>query len=101
MERPYPAVEFESEITAEGMIIIPPAIAVLLPAGRQVTVRITGGIVSRSLRERGITEAIIEQVSELQLEDREHVVEFFRAEQALATDTMFKRRASRLKRRNR
>jgi len=93
MERLYPAVEFEAVVTPEGMISVPLAIAKSLGEGRSVTVRITEGVVSKSLRNRGITEGLIEHVAELQLERRENVVEFFNAEGLLASSRKFTSRA--------
>ena len=83
------------------MIAVPAAVAKAFVHGKRLTVRVTDGIVSGSLRNRGITEEIIEQVCDLQLEQRENVIGFFEAERMLATDAMFKRRVSGLKRRTR
>ena len=98
MERPYPAVEFESIITPEGMIVVPPAIAKSFADGQNITVRITAGVVAASLRKRGITEEIIETVAELQLEEREQVLEFFGAEGSLASATKFKQQTGKKRR---
>ena len=91
MERPYPVVEFEAVVTPEGTITLPPQIAKAFTDGRAVTVRITDGVVSKSLRLRGITEEIIEHVSELQLEQRENVLTFFGAEGSIAGKSSFRK----------
>ena len=93
MEHPYPAVEFEAIVTPEGMIAVPHALLKNVTSGVPVTVRITEGTISNSLRARGVTEDLVEQVAELQLERREHVVAFMEAEGALAADKRFARRA--------
>jgi len=93
MEHPYPAVEFEAVVTPDGMIAVPPALLKNLPSGAPVTVRLTEGTVSNSLRARGVTEELVEQVAELQLERREHVIAFMEAEGVLASDKKFVRLA--------
>ncbi len=98
MERPYPVVEFESVLTPEGTIVVPPAIAKAFAGGKFITVRITDGVVSASLRKRGITEDIVERVADLQLEQRENVVGFFGAEGSLAKTAKFKRLAGKKRR---
>jgi len=92
MEHPYPAVEFDAIVTPDGTIAVPSALLKNLPPGVPVTVRITEGTVSDSLRARGVTEDLVEGVAELQLERREHVVAFMEAEGALAADKRFVRR---------
>jgi hypothetical protein len=93
MEHPYPAVEFEAVVTPDGMIAVPAAMLKNLPSGVPVTVRITEGTVSNSLRAWGVTEELVEGVAELQLERREHVVAFLEAEGTLAADKKFATRA--------
>jgi hypothetical protein len=93
MEHPYPALEFEAIVTPDGMIAVPSAMLSKLASGVPVTVRITEGTVSNSLRARGVTEELVEEVAELQLERREHVVAFLEAEGILAADKKFVRRA--------
>jgi len=95
MERRYPVVEFEAELTPDGSIAVPARLRQHILPDAQVTVRITAGIVPGSMRKRGITEEIVERVSELQLEERDHVLEFFGTEGALASDAAFRRRAGR------
>lgn len=99
MERPYPAIEFECELSPGGSIILPPQIARHFGPGRRVTVRITGGVVSGGLRARGVTENAIQAMSELQLEARENVIDFLQAESSLAGSAAFRKRAAGLIRR--
>ena len=92
MEHTYPAVEFEAIVTPDGMIAVPSTMLKNLPSGVPLTVRITEGTVSDSLRARGVTEDLVERVAELQLERWEHVVAFLEAEGALAAVKRFVRR---------
>lgn len=96
MERPYPSIEFETTLGADGILKIPAKIAQKLIVGSVVTIRLTEGSVSRSLRRRGVNEDEIEQIAELQLESRDHVVRFLEAEGALAQDRKIAERAARL-----
>ena len=96
MEHPYPSVQFEAEFTAEGTIKIPAALARTLKPGDKVTVRLTNGIVSKALRDRRVTEDEIEHISALQLEQRDHVIQFLSEEGIMAANTSFVKRAKAL-----
>jgi len=62
--------------------------------GKRITVTITEGTVSRSLRDRNITEHDVEYIAALQLEQREHVLRFLNAEGAFADKTALRKRYS-------
>ena len=94
MEQPYPSVEFEAEIGPDGTIKTPAAIAKKLKGVDRVTIRMTEGVVSKALQRRRVTENEIEQVAELQLEQRENVICFLESEGALADNKFFLRRAA-------
>ena len=96
MERPYPAIEFECDILPGKTILLPPQVARAFADGKRVTVRLTDGVVSTALRNRGVTEALIEEVSEMQLEPRENVIKFLEAERVLAGAKTFRQRSARL-----
>ena len=95
MEHPYPGLEFETEADASGKLSIPERLRGQFPAGAKLVVRITPGDIGK-LRERGVTEDEIEQISLVQHEQRENVLGFLRAEGSLASDAGFKARASEL-----
>ena len=96
MERPYPAIEFECEILPGKKIVLPLQVGRAFHDGKRVTVRLTDGVVSSLLRGRGVTEALIEQISEMQLEPRENVIKFLEAECALVGAKTFRQRSARL-----
>ena len=98
MEKPYPAVEFEAEVGDDGTIMLPRRIAHRLRPGMQVTIRLTEGVVTKTLRSRGITEDDIEHIASLQFEGRDNVIRFLSAEGSLASSP-FRARASALKKR--
>jgi len=93
MERPYPSLEFEVEVSKDGMIQFPPAIARRFHVGSRVTVRITDGIISAALRKRMVTEGEVEHIASMQLEQREQVIDFLSVEGAMAKNTSFRTRA--------
>ncbi|MBI1805753.1 MAG: hypothetical protein HYR76_01725 [Ignavibacteria bacterium] len=101
MKRPYPSTEFEATVAADGSLTIPEKIARGLKNGSFITIRLTEGVVSRSLHRKGVSEDEIEQIATLQLEERNHVLRFLEAEGALAHDRKLAARASGLLRRDR
>jgi hypothetical protein len=92
MEHPYPVIEFEARVTAEGMIPLPSHLARSMTPGSSVIVRLTHGTIHRTLRKRGVSEGEIEHIASLQLEPRENVVRFLAMEGTLSRDTSFLRR---------
>lgn len=94
METPYPSIEFEAELDAEGRLALPKGLRSRIMPGKRITVTITEGTVSRSLRDRNITEHDVEHIAALQLEQREHVLRFLKAEGAFAGKTAFGKRYS-------
>ena len=96
MEKPYPSIEFETEVLPNGMIKVPKKITAKLRHGSPVTIRLTQGVVSQSLRERNITESEVEKIAFLQLEQRENVLRFLRADGSLSMNRAFRKRADAL-----
>jgi hypothetical protein len=96
VEHPYPLIEFEAELGDDGVVRIPPALLRNITAGRRVTIRLTNGSVSSALRNRGVTEEEIEKISVCQMEQRENIVGFLKAEGELANRRLFARRAESL-----
>lgn len=95
MEHPYPVIEFEAEIGPEGTLRLPAHLVPQLPEGHRIVVRMTLGVVG-SLRERGVTESEIEEISVRQYEHRENVVAFLHGEGALHGNEQFRRRGQQL-----
>ena len=67
MENSYPVFEFETEVTEQGTLSVPPGIARTLRRGMVLTVRLTLGGVPAALRHRGVTESEVEQIASRQL----------------------------------
>jgi hypothetical protein len=99
VERPYPSVEFESRVRADGTLSVPAPIARRLRTGSVLTVRVTAGIVGKRLRTHSINEDDVERIALLQREEREHVLDALRAEGSLGRNAGFRRRARLLLRR--
>jgi hypothetical protein len=97
MERSYPSIEFEAEVLPDGTIKVPVPLRKLLAGVKEVTIRLTAGIVSNKLRRRKVTEEEIERIAGLQLEQREQVIRFLESEGTLAGSKSFAKRAARLK----
>ena len=89
MEHPYPSVEFEATVGADGNLKLPRKISESLKTGSVVTIRLTGSVVTGSLHHRGVSEDEIEQIAELQSEARDHVVRFLEVEGALEHERKF------------
>ncbi len=93
MERRYPAIECEVTIEHDGTVKLPPSLARRFQQGSRFTLRITDGIVSSKLRKRHVTEAEVENIATVQLEDREGVIQFLEVEGTLSHRSPFGRRA--------
>ena len=94
MEHPYPSIEFEVEVGPDGALALPRALAVRFRPGSKITVRVTDGTVSASLRRRGVTEEEVERIAMVQCESREQAILFLSGEGVLASDSAFSRRVS-------
>ncbi len=99
MEKAKHSVTFEADVDAGGAVHFSRLIADELgvKAGARVTVRIVGGVLSRELTARNVSDEEIEQIGNVQLEDRVQVVKFLRCEGILFKDTSFKKRMKRLR----
>jgi len=93
MERAYPSSEYDVVVDGEGKILLPRHLRAKLKPGSRLTIRITEGVVSDTLRRRNVTETEIETIARRQLESRDQVIEFLSAEGALARRRRFARRA--------
>lgn len=96
MEHPYPLIEFECEVGADGVLRIPLSVLGEFPAGGRVTVRMTKGTVASRLRKKNVSEAEIESISIRQLEQRENVVGFLQSEGELRSHKAFANHAAAL-----
>jgi hypothetical protein len=99
LEIPYPSFEFETQVQKGGTLVLPRSALAVLPEGTYLTVRITTGRVPGSLRARHITEEDVEHIAAIQLERREAVLRFLKAEGALAGTSASVRRARKRNRR--
>ena len=95
MEKAKHSLEFEAEVDGEGKVQFSRAVAgeLHLQRGARVTVRIIGGILSKELIARNVSNEEVERIGRIQFEDREHVVKFLRSEGALSNDRAFRKRA--------
>jgi hypothetical protein len=84
MERPYPSIEFETVAARDGRIKLPGELARRFREGEDIIVRVTLGSVDSALRRRHVDEGEIARIAGLQLEARENVIRFLKAEGALA-----------------
>lgn len=92
MEQPYPVIEFETDVNLDGTVRIPEHVLSQIPEGRRIVLRLTPGVVASSLRVHGVTEQKIVSIARTQYEQRDRVVQFLRAEGALAGREDFLRR---------
>ena len=99
MEKAKHSVTFEAEVNGEGMIQLSRSVADELgvKGGAKVTVRIVGGVLSRELTARNVSDEEIEQIGTVQLEDRDQVVKFLSCEGVLTRDLSFKKRMKRFR----
>ncbi len=95
MEKTRQSIEFAATLAPDGTLTLPKdALRTFQAEGNtKVQVRLTAYRVSSDLRTRAVTEEEIERITALQLEPRENVVRFLRAEGALAGRPAFRRRA--------
>jgi hypothetical protein len=95
MEKTRQSIEFSTTLRSDGTLTLPQeALRKFQAEGNtKVHVRLTAHRVTSELRTRSVTEEEIERISALQLEPRENVVRFLRAEGALAGRPAFRRRA--------
>jgi len=96
MEQKYPSIECEVTIDHDGTMKLPPMLARRFRKGTQLTLRIIDGTVSSKLRKRNVTEAEVEQIASVQLEERDAVIKFLEVEGALSARSLFARRAHKL-----
>jgi len=96
MDHSYPSIEFEASVGRDGTLVLPKALAGRYRSGSRITVRVTEGTVSSSLRKRGVSEEEIERIARLQLEERGQAILFLSGEGTLAADRPFARRAAHL-----
>ncbi len=94
MEKAKHSIEFEAEINREGRVQFSRTVAheLHLKEGSKVTVRIIGGVLSRELTARDVSDEEVEHIGTIQFEDREHVVRFLRSEGALMSNGRFRMR---------
>lgn len=95
MEKAKHSIEFEAEVGGEGKVHFSRTVAreLHLKKGARVTVRIIGGVLSKELTARNVSDEEIERIGRMQFEDREHVVKFLSSEGALSNDRAFRKRA--------
>ena len=99
MEKAKHSVRFESEVDEKGLVHFSRSVAhdLGVKAGAKVTVQIVGGVLSRELTARRVSEDEIERIGSVQLEDRGQVTKFLMSEGILAGDDAFKKRMKRLR----
>ena len=94
MEKAKHSIAFEAEIDGNGRVQFSQTVAgeLQLKAGAKVTVNITGGVLSKELAARGVSNEEIERIGNVQLEDRQQVVKFLLSEGSLSRSRSFKAR---------
>lgn len=94
MEKAKHSIEFEAEIDGEGRVQFSRFVAgeLSLSRGSKVAVRIVGGVLSKGLTARNVSDEEIERIGKVQFEDREHVVRFLSSEGMLSSSSAFRRR---------
>jgi len=94
MEKAKHSIEFEAEIDSDGRVQFSRSVAgeLSLAQGSKVTVRIVGGVLSKGLSVRNVTDEEIERIGKIQFEDREHVVRFLTSEVILSGSGAFRKR---------
>jgi hypothetical protein len=95
MEKAKHSIEFEAEIDRKGRVEFSRTVAneLRLKEGSTVTVRIIGGVLSKELTARDVSDEEVERIGTIQFEDREHVIRFLRSEGALMSNGRFRKRA--------
>jgi hypothetical protein len=96
MSRPDPLL-FDAVIGHDGLILMPEEVrAALLPhAGSRVRVRLVPSALADELEVRGVTDREVDMIAARQLEGREQVIRFLRAEGSLAKTSRVKRTGGR------
>jgi hypothetical protein len=94
MEKAKHSIEFEAEIDRKGRVEFSRTVAneLRLKEGSKVTVRIIGGVLSKELTARDVSDEEVERIGTIQFEDREHVIRFLRSEGALMSNGRFRKR---------
>lgn len=94
MEKAKHSIEFEAEIDRKGRVEFSRTVAheLHLKEGSKVTVRIIGGVLSKELTARDVSDEEVERIGTIQFEDREHVIRFLRSEGALISNERFRKR---------
>ena len=94
MEKAKHSIAFEAEINGDGRVQFsePVADELRLKAGAKVTVSIAGGVLSKELTARDVSNEEIERIGNIQLEDREQVVKFLLSEGSLSHSSVFRKR---------
>lgn len=96
MEKAKHRIRFEAEVDGSGSVHFSKRVdALRLKPGAKVTVHIFGGTLSKKLSAMKVTDAEIEQIGTVQLEDREHVVAFL-SSQGVLRKSGFRKRAVRI-----
>ena len=94
MEKAKHSVEFEAEVDRDGKVQFSRNVAgeLSLSHGSKVTVRIVGGVLSKGLTARNVSDEEIERIGKIQFEDREHVVRFLLSEGKLSSNGALRKR---------
>ena len=94
MEKAKHSIAFEAEIDGDGRVQFsrPVAGELRLKTGAKVTVSIAGGVLSKELTAREVSNEEIERIGNVQLEDREQVVKFLLSEGSLSRSGSLRRR---------
>jgi hypothetical protein len=99
MEKAKHSVVFEAEVDGGGRVHFSRQVAEQLgvKSGAKVTVRIVGGVLSRELTARNVSDEEIERIGNVQFEDRDQVVKFLSCEGILGGDPAFRKRVRRFR----
>ncbi len=93
MEKAKHSIQFEAEVDNQGRISFSmPAGELQLKPGEKVTVNIFGGVLSEQLTKLKVTEAEIEEIGKIQLEDRQHVMTFLASQGVMNRNKRFAKR---------
>jgi hypothetical protein len=97
MEKAKHSVQFEAEVDLHGKVNFSKTVSALqLTPGTKVTVNIFGGVLSKQLTALNVTEAEIEQIGNMQFEDREHVMSFLASQGTLSGNRRFTEQLDRM-----
>ncbi len=83
-------------VAAEGSISVDPGALrrIGLQKGTKIDLEVVVGAVPKALQRRGVTEAEIDRIASVQVEERENVLDFLESEGSLAGSKSFARRVS-------